>query len=112
MRMPKASVDEDRFPTTRESDVWSTGHAFELDTESITQSMQQTSDDEFGLRVGPLDARHMGASFSRGELVNHVHTPTEGGGGEIGLSRGLPSATHRYESGTQSDIGNRANQEA
>ncbi len=56
--MPEATMNKDDGAVSRQHDVGTAGHVRDVQTESVAQSMNNLSDDEFGLRVTPLNRSH------------------------------------------------------
>jgi len=56
--MPEASVNENDLPARREDQVGVAWKAFAMETESVTERMQQTAHGDLRSRVHGLDAGH------------------------------------------------------
>jgi hypothetical protein len=59
MPMPKASVDEDDFAPSRESEVWDAREIASMQTEAITERVYETTDDQFWPGVRAANPRHV-----------------------------------------------------
>jgi hypothetical protein len=72
MLMPKTPVNEDNLSSLGEGQIGTAGRSLPLETEPIAQLVQQTADDELGLRVRALDTSHVPATLILRKMVRHL----------------------------------------
>jgi hypothetical protein len=75
--MPETSVDKDDFLAARKSDIWFSWQIGAVEAKSVSERMDQLSDDHFGRRILASDAAHIFAPASWVELI-HRSFPDEG----------------------------------
>lgn len=70
MSMPKTAMNENYSPPTGKNEVWPTGQIPVMESKSITQSMDESANDEFRFRILTVDARHPLASLDLQEGID------------------------------------------
>lgn len=72
MSVPEASVDKDRFPSTREDEIWRTREISAMYLEPKAEAMRKRAHEALGASVLRLDARHERAASLRRKAVHHM----------------------------------------
>jgi hypothetical protein len=69
--MPKTAVEENHLLIFRKNEIWLTGQRRDMESVSVSECVDQTTNGHLTLAIFVFDKPHPLAAFGRGQCVGH-----------------------------------------